>query len=355
MTVQLGSEKIQSLCDAACDHVEDFMAALEINCRYTSRMAVSSCPVHGGDNTSAWNFYYNEPRGIWKCRTQSCHQKYGKGVLDLIVAVRNCSREAAIKFLEDFNKGFVYNDTHKSFINEVNFFKETIKSKKTVINKSQIRERLSIPSKYFIDRGYSAAILDRYDVGDCWTQKKYFYGRAVVPVYDENDIYIGATGRSVFQLCPKCQGYHIGYSQKCPDKPWLFSKWRHTANSSFSSVLYNFNNAKSSIKETGTIIVVEGAGDVWRFEEADVHNSVAICGANLLESHIFILEYSGAQNIILATDNDDAGRNFRQMLKKRLSRCFNIYDLEFPGHDIGELKLEEIKSCIAKFRSLKLI
>ena len=48
--------------------------------------------------------------------------------------------------------------------------------------------------------------------------------------------------------------------------------------------------AKEFIKESGIVILVESPGNVWRLEEAGVHNSVAIFGSSLADRQKMILD-----------------------------------------------------------------
>ena len=62
---------------------------------------------------------------------------------------------------------------------------------------------------------------------------------------------------------------------------WIHSKWRHNKDFKTQEHLYNMWFAKEFIQSTRTAIIVESPGNVWRLEEAGIHNSVAIFGTNL--------------------------------------------------------------------------
>ena len=79
-------------------------------------------------------------------------------------------------------------------------------------------------------------------------------GRVVVPIYDENNNYVACIGRAVYQN--------------------MQPKWLHSKGFKKSSYLYGYNVAKDDIMKKGTIVLVEGQGDVWRMHEAGVTNTV---------------------------------------------------------------------------------
>lgn len=72
--------ELKVLCDALCDNIENVLSSLDLHdYRDNSKMLTMSCPIHGGDNESALNLYYEGDtyRGNWKCRTHQC-EKYFK-------------------------------------------------------------------------------------------------------------------------------------------------------------------------------------------------------------------------------------------------------------------------------------
>ena len=109
-----------------------------------------------------------------------------------------------------------------------------------------------------------------------------------------------------------------------------------------------YNYAKDYIKESGVAILVEGPGDVWRLEEAGIHNSLAVFGSSLTDSQQIILESSGALCLVLLFDTDSAGTKAKEKVQSSLSRMFNILNPDFPeGYkDIGEMKTEEVKEFL---------
>ena len=195
---------------------------------------------------------------------------------------------------------------------------------------------------YFLNRGFSSEILNKYDVGNS-------KGRAWIPIFDEkNRFVIGATGRSNFEKCGKCRLFHDN-KEKCPlTNQNLFSKWR---NYGFhrDSILFNYWFANQHIKKSETCILVEGPGDILKLVMAGFHNGVALLGTSLSDYQKIILERSGATKVVICMDPDDAGQNAAKEIKKRLERSFNIYSLPLTN-DFGFMQVYDIQAVLEKWR-----
>ena len=152
-------------------------------------------------------------------------------------------------------------------------------------------------------------------------------GRVVVPIYDESDNYVGCVGRAI--------------------KEHLQPKWLHSKGFT-KNILYGLNLAQEKILETRTAILVEGQGDVWRAFEAGLDMTVGIFGCSINEDQLILLEQSGALNIVVLTDYDEAGNKAAQQIVKKCGRRFNYIRPEMPKDvkDIGDLTVEQIKELI---------
>ena len=110
--------------------------------------------------------------------------------------------------------------------------------------------------------------------------------------------------------------------------------------------LYNFWFAKDHIQKSKSIILVESPGNVWRLEEAGIHNSVAIFGSSLSDKQKLLIDSSGAMNIILLMDNDDAGQKAVNQITEKCKKIYRIYSPSFEGPDVGELSIEDIRNTL---------
>lgn len=362
--------QLKHLADVLCDDIENLLTVLGIDSyKMLDKMVIMSCPIHGGDNDSAFNLYHqgDSYRGNWKCRTHGCETVFKSSIIGFI---RGClsheqgwtkpgdpvvSFNDAIDFALKYSK---YNPSDykvskktkekNNFVNTVKYLKtETIVTPpQQKVSRATVTASLQIPSTYFISRGFSSEILTKYDVGDCIGSGKEMSNRAVVPVYDiDYTGMVGCTGRSIFNKCTNCGSYH---DHDCPNskEKWLFCKWRHNKNFKTQEHLYNYWFAKEHISKTKTVVLVESPGNVWRLEESGIHNSVAIFGSSMSHKQKMLLDISGAMNIITIMDNDEAGQEAAKQIALKCERTYNIKNIVPPTGDIAEMSTELIKTNI---------
>jgi 5S rRNA maturation endonuclease (ribonuclease M5) len=332
-----------------------------------------SCPIHAGDNDSALNLYYtgDNYRGNWKCRTHHCEEIFKGSIIGFIRGILSnqkynwskhgdpaCSFQEALDFATNFLnlslKDIKISKTAKdksSFVSNTKILVNNNTITQPTVSRDTVRKNLNIPSQYFIDRGFSKDILDKYDVGDCISANKEMSNRAVVPIYDQYyTSMIGCTGRSIYSKCDKCKAFHLS-DENCPteENAWKMSKWKHSSGFKTQDSLYNFWFAQEYIKESGSVILVESPGNVWRLEENNIHNSVALFGSNLSDRQKTLLDMSGAMNIIVIMDNDEAGEKARDQIDKKCNRTYNIKHIKINKNDIAELTSLEIKNQIERY------
>jgi 5S rRNA maturation endonuclease (ribonuclease M5) len=363
-------QKLKILSDRLCDEIEPLLSYFGIEFKTLPKMITMSCPIHGGDNPSALNLYPegDRYRGNWKCRTHQCEEIFKSSILGFIRGIIShqehnwrvngddtCSFAEALAFAQKFinqNLDDIKIDKRhqekSNFVNTVNYINE---KKSTIVThkvaRPQVRKALNIPSQYFLNRGYTPEILSKYDVGDCLISTKEMFNRAVVPVYDISNSYmVGCTGRSTFEKCLKCKTHHS--ADNCPkdSELWLNSKWRHSKDFKTQEHLYNYGFAKEYISKMNYAIIVESPGNVWRLEEAGIHNSLAVFGSSLSDKQKILLDISGALSLLLLMDNDEAGTKAVEMIKKKCNKTYNIFTLNITYDDIGCMTIDQIQSDI---------
>lgn len=365
-------DKIKLLCDSVCDRIEELLDYFEIEYKHgNDSMLTMCCPIHDGDNASALNLYHQGDyyRGNWKCRTQGCEKIFKSSAIGFIRGVLSnkkyewqqpgdkiCSFAEAIDFASKF-VGKKLNDYQvcdssrekKNFTQIIKNVTNAPTNKKTLIDRAMVKKSLTIPSSYYIGRGYSEDILNKYDIGLCSTPNKEMSNRVVAPIYDNEYKYVvGCTGRSIFNKCDKCKSYH---TDECPseDYRWLHSKWRHSSGLKTQDHLYNMWFAQKYIQETGIAILVESPGNVWKLEENGIHNSVAIFGTNLSDRQKILLDGSGAMSLVLLMDNDEAGKKAAMSIVDKCNRTYKIHIPQISKPDIAEMTPEEIVLQIKDF------
>jgi 5S rRNA maturation endonuclease (ribonuclease M5) len=318
------------------------------------------CPIHNSNNDFSSSILKRDV-GNWKCYSGQCHEQYGNSegasILQFIQALlsqhynKECSFINAIEWSANYLKiqPTEYNqqdNNRDSFVKLCKYINRKKKDHPNFIPRENVKKFLSIPSAYYIKRGYSKQILEKFEVGYCHNQNKPLFDRIVTPFFDESGGYmVGCSGRSRYEKCPKCKLHHDP-NVHCPIKRGEKNKcmkWKHSSHFNSEDYLYNYWNAKNHILETNTVILVEGPGDVWRLEEAGIYNSVALLKASLSPGQKLQLELSGAINVLIATDMDSAGNKGASSIINNCNNIFNITRIEYPTKDIGELSINQVK------------
>ncbi len=362
----ISQDKLKVICDGLCDNIEELLEKFDIEYSCNGKLLSMACPIHGGDNTTALNIYPqgDSYRGNWKCRTHGCEEVFKGSVIGFIRGILSRNKHAweqsgdkmvsfqetltfCLAFLNQELDKISIDHTHRDKSKFVAAIKNTSNQSEKVssgVPRSVVRKHLDLTHPYYIDRGFSKEILDRYDVGYCSVSGKEMFGRIVVPVYDHDYQHmIGCTGRTVFPVCTKCKHYHEAES-KCPNENvmFLYSKWRHSKGLKTQNYLYNIWFAKQHIKKSYTAIIVESPGNVWRLEEANIHNSVAIFGSSMSDRQKMILDASGAMNIITIMDNDEAGQKAAEKIKNKCCKTYNVKNINIKASDIADMSIKEI-------------
>ena len=152
------------------------------------------------------------------------------------------------------------------------------------------------------DRGLKDATIDAFGLG-YHAGKGIMQGRVVIPIHNEQGELVAYAGR-----WPADTGWPDG-SQKYALPPG-FKK---------SKVLFNLHRAREHAAEG--LIVVEGYFTVFEFFERGRRNVVALMGSTMsAEQERLIVETVGPKGrVLIALDNDDAGRRGSEDAVKRLS------------------------------------
>lgn len=349
--------------------LEDIIYKFQLDLQKKGKMYVGACPIHGeADNRSAFNlFHAGDIKGNWYCRTHQCDKvfkstpiglvrgllSHNNGWLSLKDKDKITSFPATLAFIEKLLGGTAIQlDTKEA---EKSRFAATFKLHErnghTKHSRSYLRSKLKIPAEYYVNRGYSPEILDKYDIGLCDDPEKPFFQRVVIPVYDDDyTCIVGYTARSILDCCGDC-GYYHNKSEKCPSKinQWMHTKWLNNKDFHKSDYLYNYWFAKEEIKKTGKVVLVEGPGDVLKLVQAGILNVVGLFGTILTDSQKFILDCSGANSILIVGDNDGPGAAASDEIIKKCQKLYqvrkfdwqNTQDSDFSKFgDIGEVPVE---------------
>ena len=316
------------------EQIPKLLDRLHIDYTFSKNRYFFSCPVHGGDNPTGCTIF-SDDNLCWKCWTGGCHDQYGSGIFGFVrgaltkLANKNISYGQVVEFLgseycsikEDRAElADPYRETHR-ILNE--FCKEPNRNYPFSIDRQWAIKNLSIPSMYFMERGFSEEILIKFDAGDC--SEGYMDGRAVTPVYNECYQFVGSGGRLI--------------EEESEGPKWLYDsileKGQH---------LYGLNLSRQYIVDSGVAIVVEGQGNVWRLWEAGYPNCVGLMGSAFTDSQLILLEKSGCTTIVIMTDKDDAGQKCCKKIQEICGRRFNykipvLIHNDPADHTVSELQI----------------
>lgn len=284
------------------------------------------CPVHGGDNPHGMGIFLNStPVITWKCFTRHCETK-GRNIFNLASMAMNLTYSEVIELCGELYEGEdvigkpVYGHT----------------------NKSCIIPKCYVPSPYFVSRGFRPSTLRKFGVGFCYDKKSPFYGRHITPLIYRGKCY-GITGRTIWEQCPKCLGYHNPQIE-CPG--YFIPKWKFSKGVSTEGLFYNYGLALPEIMKTKTAILVEGPPDVWRAYEAGYFNVLGLMGGFLSDFRISCLKTAGVETIILVMDNDSAGFSHREYAIERVKNEFDVLVKVPNSKDLGESTIKEIRELL---------
>jgi len=329
--------------------IEDLFEHFDIQYANNYSRILSCCPVHGGDNNTALNLYldgHTRP-GHWVCNTRQCEEVFKPTLTGLVRGMlshdkyqweNNGDEIAGFQETVNFMLGFLGRDyagietngdtiEKRRFESKINSLYKDRKRPSMSIPRAKVVQELDIPAQYYINRGYTAAILEKYDVGLCVKEGASMQNRAVVPIYDnKHKFMIGCSGRALDDSV----------------KP----KWIHTSGFDADSTLYNIWYAKEHIRKSGVAILVEGPGDVWKLEENGIHNAVALFGTHLSEGQKDALDMLGAMSLIVMTDNDEAGKKGAESILEKCKKTYRVYFPSFDGSDVGDISTDSITSDI---------
>ena len=355
--------KLKALSQLAIQYVDQIYEYLGIQRSYKNEILIKSvCPIHGGDNPTALNMYYNGDYKIhYKCRTQQCEEVFGNSFIHFMRGAlsrfkynweQEGDKEATFTEAVEFLLNFLDQDFDSLKSENINIEKMkfgglinslSVKEARGIcVTRDRYLEKVQVPAKYYLERGFSKEVLEEYDVGYCDNPRKPMYRRAIVPIYDNDHQYIvGCTGRSIFEKCDDCNNYHPP-TEKCRH----FPKWLHSKGFQKEKWLYNYWKAKDYILESGVAILVESPGNVWRLSEAGIHNVVAIFGTAFNNDQKHLLDESGALSLVCLMDNDEAGKKAAEKIEQQCSMLYRLYFPNFDSNDIAELNVDKITTDI---------
>ena len=285
----------------------------------------STCPIHGGDNPSA--FVFSEHEKVYYCHT-GCQE--GGDVFDFVMRADECTFMASAKKLADMFDVVVDWETEEI---EENLFREQAKAFiERMMKKSKVHELppYEIKNMKFARiknyRGYSQETIEWWKFRVCIEGE--LKDRIVIPLEDVNKRLVGVTGRAMLpeqkeKFMHRPRNLHTGY------------------------FLTGLGRNIEFVRGAGnTVKIVEGLFDTAKWWDCGHKNVCCPIGVFFTEEHIIELYKAGVTDIELAFDNDKAGRNGMRKAYKKALHKFGITFIVYPeGKDADDCTQEELDEC----------
>jgi len=320
--------KISKFNILATERVYSLLDKLNIEYKVFGDNIKLKCPIHGSQSINKSSI--KMPNGIWSCWSDNCSEKYERSVFGLVKGTLEAHYDKT--FTDSQVLKFIKEGTSIDRSN----IRQEIEKTSNEIHYCEPLPGLKIPSDYYsITRNFPAITLEKFEVGDCFHFPA--EDRAVVPFHDISGKYMGYVARSHFSECQKCSQYHN------PNKPCIDfgPKWIMQKDSQKAKTLYNIHR----IGERNKVILVEGVSCVWRLDQLGMP-AVACLGGDFSRERMQLLKSLGIQKILLAYDNDDAGKKFKQKFIKNYMNDFGIFAPKLSKKDIDSMTDKEIELSI---------
>ena len=201
---------------------------------------------------------------------------------------------------------------------------ENTKNQSYICTREEYLKKFTLSPDYFIDRGFSLDVLQRFDVRMYPLHNRNFSNRCVCPTFDiSGRQLLGVQGRAVNGQLPK---------------------WLNSDNFPVSTSLYGLWLSADFIRQRRHCILVESAGNLWRLWEAGIFNVCALYGGIFTPAKSLLLDRLGVMKLTLVMDNDPAGAEHAKIIVNKWSRVYNIQEMKLPVNvnDIAELSIEQI-------------
>jgi DNA primase len=280
------------------------------------------CPIHSGDNQTA--FVFSEHEKLWYCHTGTCG---GGDCFDFVMEMEECNFMSAVRKLAELFHVTVDWENEEieenPFREQAKAFIEQMMKKKNVHVLPAFKPPQMKLVKINSYRGYSPETIEAWKLRMCVEGE--LKDRIVIPFEDVDRRLVGITGRATLaeqkeKFLHRPRNLHTGY------------------------FLTGLGRNLKYVQEAGnTVKIVEGVFDCCRWYEAGFKNVSAPIGLFFTDEHILQLYKAGVTTIELGFDGDKAGRNGIRKAIKKAKNKFDIYVLEYPDEkDADDCTIEEL-------------
>lgn len=334
--------------ELALEKIEEILDKLNISYAVRSNIVQIICPIHGSESMSSSSIRLDN--GAWKCWSRNCDRNDGLNstFLSLIRWSLSQNNESGSLSLIDWPEVF-------SFVESLILKSpdQLTKRKKRDISDEPLSfldedeyPAIKLPSPYFMRRGFSADILNKYKIGNgCFLP---YIGRAIVPIRYTKGELMGFSSRSIYDECPKCRFYHSKL-KNCVTHDFkyasFYSKWVHSKGTRKLKTLYNIENLAAA--NTKKVVLTEGPSCVWRLDPFNIF-ALSCLGKDFSADRVNLLKSFGVEKILFMPDNDEAGKEFKTRFINKYSNKFDIHCPILTEKDVTAMSNSDIENNIVK-------
>jgi DNA primase len=306
-----------------------------------------TCPVHRGDNDTAFAVWWDQGVPKYVCHTQCAT----KGTLTWLLRQKfpGATYIQAVCWLAQFaglqvqgqtihiSREAMTEDSLDRFLRQVGQQKPG-QQKRIIFPPSMVDWSIGNQHGYFHDRQFTPEVLAAYEVG-------------FVPggtwIYDDPD---PAVDRQVGWFVDRCsvpwrnlEGALVGFSGRRVDDA-THIKWKTLVGTDRAGTVYGLHLAdcRAAIRQTRTLVLVEGFGDVWRGWMHNCRNIGCVGGVHITEQQMQVISRFNVSRIIVFYDGDATGQTTSRAMAKRLQCLAPVYLATPPAErDPGDLMQRE--------------
>lgn len=305
----------------------------------------AKCPFHQEKTPS---FMVSPDRGTYHCF--GCNK--GGDIFSFVEEIEGTDFPGALRVLAD-RAGVVLTRENPSERNERDRLYALLNDV-TIFFRKELRTN-NDAKKYLVGRGLTPSTIDEFQIGfapnDWHSAENYLRGKGYtenemektgMSIRGEKGIYDRFRSRIMFPICDSA-GRVVGFTGRVfqSDDPAKYVNSPETALYNKSKILFGLSQAKSSIRESGSAILVEGQMDLIMAHQAGTKNTVAVSGTALTGFQLEMLKRF-ADKLLFSFDSDTAGlAAARKSAIPALKMGFDVHAIELGEEkDPADLILE---------------
>ena len=296
---------------------------------------ICRCPLPSHDGYDANpSFSLNRDKLVYNCFACGV----GGTIIDLVARVKNLDYEEAYQFCRTYLDQTLGKDNPFAFGERINEIFSRDKQSSSIFkplprfNKSVLKDWLVEYPEYFESRGISRKSQDKFLLGyDAFHKRGDYVGPAAIIPHFFEDMLVG---------------YQERWTEE--DRPKNIPKYTNTKNFPRGETLYGYDLIVAGNNDQ-PIVVVESALTAVYLDQIGFP-SVATFGAQVTDEQIRLLR-AFSWGVILAFDNDEAGRNARDLVGERLRKSISVHILPEYGSeksDLNDFSEEEVVEIMQK-------